>query len=399
MRFQTSETVQITDQEMVLRVLELCLQGVSTEVVRFGDEITLHGLGPSPRSMNRHDKTVLRVKAERDQTVIDADVSFQASALLGEMPQDELVRSKLDQVFRQMKSQLDYQSMPVAPRPAKDLASGPSPNVKWLHKNDQTAQDWSRTVIPEPQMSASIEASDTGLLADALIVEQPEQTLTWHREVIQPEQNEEMLHEAKSGWLVGVIVFLLLALTGFFYLYRQHKGFTVFFDKTREQPVGIVTSPSPTKPVILPPRRVAGSTKIADPKSWLKNWGYAMQTADANAQASFYADRVDAYMGQRNVTRDVVLRDREATIRMRKGVWTVKMEKVSIVQRTDSEAVVRLVKHFIDEPAPSEIVEWFVPSELVLKRVGGSWKIFSERDLVSSSPPSGDLGTLEHQRR
>jgi ketosteroid isomerase-like protein len=129
-------------------------------------------------------------------------------------------------------------------------------------------------------------------------------------------------------------------------------------------------------------------------KRWLQGWAASMQTRDANAQASFYADKLDRYLEQRNVGRDTVLRDREATNRMRKGLWTVKIEDVVIERQTDSEAEVRLMKHFIGEPEQSEILESFVPTRLSLKRINGQWKITSEQDqpTISVSPWKADGG-------
>ena len=110
-----------------------------------------------------------------------------------------------------------------------------------------------------------------------------------------------------------------------------------------------------------------------------------MRTKDANAQAAFYANTLERYLNQRNVGREAVLRDREATNRMRKGLWTVKMEDIVIEQQTESEAEVRLVKHFMDEQETSEILESFVPTRLTLKRLDGEWRITSEQDLPSLS--------------
>ena len=110
MRFQTNEAVAVQDREVVLRALENCLRGVSNEVVRYGDKITLHGLGPSPKAMNYQDTTVLSVSAENDKTIINADVSFQASSILGDVQQDEVVRSKLDKVFDEMRLQIFLES-------------------------------------------------------------------------------------------------------------------------------------------------------------------------------------------------------------------------------------------------------------------------------------------------
>jgi ketosteroid isomerase-like protein len=92
--------------EQVLGVLEVCLRSVSKDIVREGRRITLFGLGPSPRGINRRDTTVIDVNAEDGVTTIDADVSFQASAFLGNTPQDSVVQAKLDRVFEDLRSQL-----------------------------------------------------------------------------------------------------------------------------------------------------------------------------------------------------------------------------------------------------------------------------------------------------
>lgn len=110
MRFQTTETVQTPDSEIVLRVLETTLPEISSDVVREGDQITLRGLGPSPRTRNLRDVTILQVRSDQATTVISADVSFQASALLGATSQDSVVRSKLSYIFDQVRNQLSLEA-------------------------------------------------------------------------------------------------------------------------------------------------------------------------------------------------------------------------------------------------------------------------------------------------
>ncbi len=106
MRFEILETVPTPDREMVLRALEMCSREISSNVVRYGDRITLQGLGPSPRAMNVRDTTVFHVNADNDKTIISGEVSFQASALLGDQSQGDVVRSKLEELFNQMKAQI-----------------------------------------------------------------------------------------------------------------------------------------------------------------------------------------------------------------------------------------------------------------------------------------------------
>jgi ketosteroid isomerase-like protein len=153
---------------------------------------------------------------------------------------------------------------------------------------------------------------------------------------------------------------------------------------------------APSAPIAEPPTTIAEPpTSSAELKQWLQSWAASMRTKDANAQAAFYADKLDRYLDQRNVGRNAVLRDREATIHMRKGLWTVKMENVVIERQTASEAEVRLTKHFIDQPEESEVLESYVPTRLTLKRINGQWKITSELDqpTISVTPwkAQGDL--------
>jgi ketosteroid isomerase-like protein len=56
--------------------------------------------------MNRNDIGVVEVENENDYTVVRADITFLASALLGGVPQDDLVRSKLDRVLDRVKMEL-----------------------------------------------------------------------------------------------------------------------------------------------------------------------------------------------------------------------------------------------------------------------------------------------------
>ncbi|WP_260737883.1 hypothetical protein [Tunturiibacter lichenicola] len=203
-------------------------------------------------------------------------------------------------------------------------------------------------------------------------------------------------------WVIGLVALLLIAAGIFFFMYRSRISPEVPSAQTVEQPAPVTTDLSPVpEPSHMtganPPLPLTRSPvvdpalQVTDIRVWLDNWGNAMRTRDAAAQAAFYADSVDEYVGKYDVSKDAVLKDREATIHMRKGLWTVKMEKVVIVRQTKSEAEVRLVKHFIDEPEPSEIVESFVPTRLKLKRADGrGWRITSEQDLPSLSPPRSD---------
>jgi ketosteroid isomerase-like protein len=494
MRFEIRETVQTPDPEIVLRALEMCSREVSSDVVRYGDRITLRGLGPSPRSKNKHDTTVFHVNTENNETVIQGEVNFQASALLGETSQQDVVRSKLDDLFEEMKAQIHLDSLRVAAYAAARKAASTSTAVAdrpeevsaikhsefELPEEKTSSAVTPETLTPETLMEAAVALPDSDWGATA-IVEEPQEVAAPDQDIksryasvhkeelataelppaalngepeelhvneesveseriastehaaataqidqlrlpVEPELPDEPIWDARtppyrlridetdrlSGWKrfalwVTALAFLLAVAGGGYFLYRSHQNTVVPPAPIAASAVPIATSPPPevhqravkgassvktTPPAPPPPTpdRIADpATSSADLKLWLQSWGASMRTKDANAQASFYANTMDRYLEQRNVGREAVLRDREATIHMRKGLWTVKMEDLVIEHQTGSEAEVRLVKHFIDEPEQSEILESFVPTRLTLKRIDGQWQITSEQDLPSLS--------------
>ncbi len=107
MRFQTTETVSTGDVEQVLHALELCLRESFDAVEREGRQIVLHGLGPSPKARNYRDRAIFEVVSSKGKTTIRADVTFQASALLGPSSQDSVVQEKLNATFEQMRARLN----------------------------------------------------------------------------------------------------------------------------------------------------------------------------------------------------------------------------------------------------------------------------------------------------
>ncbi|MDQ2832696.1 MAG: hypothetical protein M3Y50_02930 [Acidobacteriota bacterium] len=134
MNLQISQTIRAPNPDAVLRLLETCLCGISLEVSRDGDQLTASGIGPSDRTKNRNDKTTLRVTAERDAVVVHAEAVFQASALMGDQPQDEVVRLKLDRIFDCVKTHLLTSAIasdhsPAAPAEVKAPEPAPKQGI------------------------------------------------------------------------------------------------------------------------------------------------------------------------------------------------------------------------------------------------------------------------------
>lgn len=383
MRFQVRETVDTRDPEMVLRVLEMCLRDVSTEVIRKPQQITFHGLGPSQRSVNPQDTTVMFVEVENNKTIIDAYVMYQASAVLGEIAQDEVVRQKLDEVFQHMKTQLDIEESWDTHFVAEDKGAA--------------------LPVAEPE----IETSEEQELEDVAALEAPQVLAMLEREQSDagPEPESDLRQGKAAGGLPSfsrravvwtcAIAGMFLIIAAVFLLRWHYQNVSPRTVAPNSQPAPAPQGLSPggnEKPTVTTaeqkaaaadsaPRSEMSYIDAADPRVWLQGWVTAMRTRDAVAQASFYADPVDQYMHLSNVSRDAVLREKQAAIADRRGLWTVRLEKVVIERPMGSEIEVRLMKHFIDQPAPSEIWERFVRTQLILKRVGGHWKITSEQDL------------------
>jgi hypothetical protein len=435
LRFQTSETVSIQDPEIVLRVLEMCLRDISKEVVRSGDQITLRGLGPSPRAVNYNDKTILSVSAEDDKTIISADVSFQASAFLGEASQDVVVRSKLEQVFEQMKSQIDIEKRREAPLSAIPNQAVTSSSSQPVVETPSTPLSLipAASMIPTPVAGSSAVAlletteapaeffQDAGPLPMSQEAEEhldEDETLAASPTPPIPQEELQILHvreipleesETKQPKLVvaiaAVIVFVLLA-TGAFLPRSRNRIVGWYSAATRSrQSVAATTVHAPTSSASsggpVPGTNVVAAAphpdssalpapNIEDPKVWLEKWAAAMRSRDPVAQASFYANPVDRYIDQKNVSNTVLVGEKRADIERRLGLWTVKLNDVVVESRTPSEATVLLEKHFIVEAEPSQVSELFVKTRLHLKLVNGQWKIASEREIRAATPASID---------
>jgi hypothetical protein len=266
-RFQTNEAVAVQDPELVLRALETCLRDVSSEVARHGDQITLHGLGPSPRAVNYQDTTVLSVSAEDDKTIINADVSFQASSVLGDVSQDEVVREKLDQVFDQMRMQIDLESKRLAAAPASSSAADlPSTNGPFVVPAAASVSVTPAAVLEAAPLETSPlhrteEPVERPMAAAPLRVpfedwDDSASLVAMLRRDMQEDQFVPVDSNRRIWVIFAVIAFVLLA--GGFYLlrFRNHAGVWPSAATVSQQPV---TTPAAATP--------AGSETAAVTKS------------------------------------------------------------------------------------------------------------------------------------
>lgn len=476
MKFQTIERLPDADPEAVLRVMEDGLREVSSELVREGHRITLAGLGPSPRVKNRRDRTVIDVKAENGVTTIQVDVTYQASAVLGNTSQNEVVQAKLDRVFDEMRMQLGLRRVreqaqeespaitgqaettpdvlpeirfaaeasevpgaqattaevlpvdpPVAPiedvsPPQEEDLVEPEPVVDTPEQVEDLPEIAAEAALPvmpevaepvveskEPETKAEVsvvapaeEVEKVEVMAPVVaelpkkIIPEPPQKKT---EPATPKFTGSLLggseppEDAKgsrwwSAWAAAIVV-LVVAPIAWLYLPQTSKNEPA---AVQESPAAAsaaaapVAQPRPEQPA--PPQPGAQE----DPALVVQDWASAMGSNDAAKQAAFYADSLDRYFLRHNVSRESVLADKQASIDRRQDGWSVTMERVKVLQKNGAAtATIQLIKHFVVRKEGKLTSQWFVPSQLQLKRVDGRWQITSERDM-GWAPSLEELG-------
>jgi ketosteroid isomerase-like protein len=415
LRIQTSEMLATPDAEMVLRVLEWSLRDVSIEVVRDGRRITVRGLGPSQRTMNRNDIALVEVANENQHTVIRADITYQASALLGGTPQDDLVRSKLDRVLERVKMELRTQSVrmeavswftdpgrtpeymmepdyALEERGAVETGRGLEPKVgtseqsEPLRAAERVVETWpARAVDPvvaiepvrerEPEVVPDRGASATLPLAAETVpvggaAEKPAPVVTSNAPekrveapMFQTFHPEEETKTPKRWGLLATVACMLVAV-GLFLAWPYLAGLV----HERLNPSSTVVDDGPAVGSPEAAKLAADQTPIqsdanvmaarsaaihneSEPKIWRESWADAMRGQDASAQALFYADPVEHYALKSNVSNADVWLDKKNAIQGRPKVWTVNLEDVVIEPRPDESLRVRLTKHYTTAPS------------------------------------------------
>ena len=392
MRFHTVATVKVQDSERVLAVLEQRLRAMVNIVVRDGNRITLVGLGPSSRAINQHDTTVIDVWAEEGSTAIGADVTFQASAFLGETSQEEIMRLKLERLFEETREQLDLESRHDVARIARmeALVSGNSsasarvadaprerqqPPPEATHVEEQPAVATQEEKTPQkdaeisPLVSGQAETSASAPATPAATASSIADTDAEDEELDDADYAlDETGEHGSNRWILwAALVACLAAALPFIAHYLST------WRESRQPAAAAPVSTGPAKPVAA-----------AEPADLLRQWELAMQSRDAVAQASFYAVPVERYFLRYNVNKAQIEADKQWQIANRRGGWTVKMEKVKINRTADNTATVSLVKHYTQREEGKPVKEWSVPSQLKLKSEFGVWWITSERDFFGA---------------
>ncbi len=489
MHFELTTTVEEVSSERVLGCLETHLRVVAAEIVRAEGKLTALGIGPSPRVVNRKDTTVVAAQQVDGATVLSIDVTYQASALLGEMSQDSIVEGKIEGALLEMRREL---GLPVHGAGLIERISAPveKPAAEGIVPVAEVVTDQVEDV--EQLVAAEIAAKPEPVpvpvpVPEPVVVVAAEPELTMEMEVVAPVEAAGMVADpvaAEPAVAVEAAVPAVTSMVPGVAAGIKLRGKTRRSEGRRRVPpvtspvlppvavpVGSVRSSSgsravfraeslPDLPVVVvddtevkPPLRVGtfaaltvvllllagtlgyellprpwteshyralvervdsllGRTPVAAPVAQepaavvdaepdpaaeaalklakehdpdvtvrVQDWADAMRSRDAAAQASFYADPVERYFLQSNVSNAEVLKQKQADIQARPNLFTVKIEDVVVEKQSDAEVVLRLVKHYITQASVGAApVERLVRSRLRLKRIDDEWKIVEERD-------------------
>lgn len=158
-RFQTEDTIDTSDQTLVLGALERSVVRISLNVVRADGELRVYGIGPSPRPVNVRNLTVFRVEgAEQGRTRVKVESEFLASSLLEGSAQEPAVREKIDRALDLAKEEvalrrrtLEQTSVPMAESTDSRLhaPAEPAPHVSAAFQSQAARADSLLPIVPE----------------------------------------------------------------------------------------------------------------------------------------------------------------------------------------------------------------------------------------------------------
>lgn len=411
MKLQLDEIVEHPDVDLVLRTLERLLREVSLETMRDRDELTVYGLGPSFRTMNRNDKTIVQAASRPTATALHIDANFLASALVGDISQGDIVRSKIERAFTSLRTELNCdvissdlnssktdsetsqadEPVPVAsvdtmapiiaeitsPAPV-DVEPEPLPPVE--HEPSIPARPATESsVAPQPRSEPEPKPESK---SDEPVLIAARQSVS----ALPPTKIGEVSDKkARSITLLLLPVLVLLLVVAGYFVQRRAALQNLLASKSEvqasvpsaEDTAAAKVPPAPPAPAVSAPPVPAAMPR--DIKAWVEAWAAAMGTSDVESQLSFYATPLDRYFLSAGVSKEQLLKDKQSEIDNRKGAFTFKAEKVVVEKETPTNAVVTLIKHITVELPSSTIEEQHLKTQLKLKLVDGGWKITSER--------------------
>lgn len=424
MDFHFNKVIKSRTPPQVALQLEACLEEQAWRVWIVGDRFFAYGIGPSAHSINPHDQTTLEVKEVNGGTIVLIEVSYQGLDTSSVEDQNHIVWSKIEAVFESLRLKLHLEpqmivtqfagepighvtSSPVEIKSEAIQSSGEGQAVfieETPFKKPASQQEKTKVSTPPPLVA------DRSTLTDHQPISSSSGTADQHPEPVAakvrslPFVDLSTLADTSRSRLVTLFaglqakvvlgalatLFILLSAT---WLFRhrttsdQSKVASTQKSSASTTPQSAATEPPHPEANLQKDTQRAPITRRpvkvdeASIKSLLEDWAAAQRSRDAKMQSSFYAERVAPYPNRSAVTLLQVYEDKQNSIHNRIGLWTFKIEDVSVHRQTDETVSVRLRKHFMTQTGSVEVTERVVLCILTLRQIDGTWKIAGERDI------------------
>ncbi len=123
-------------------------------------------------------------------------------------------------------------------------------------------------------------------------------------------------------------------------------------------------------------RSAEATDDTAQVRAVLDQWIAAARARDIGRQAQYYAPKVEAYYGARNVSRDWVRHNREQTLQRVGQIRELNIRNVQVQVDRPGHAIATFDKTWDFAPQFSGQVR----QQLILRKTDAGWKIVSERD-------------------
>ena len=394
MRFHLTKIIEDRSPVTVTTALEKCLKYEAWEIKRHDRQMIALGIGASRSAVNMSDKAIFDIDYQEGVTTVQVEVEYQCTWFLSEESQNHTVHSRFESVFANVRVVLELPPENLIPQTQAEeppaLLSEPAPfsetSVPALESVLPQALDKGH---PEPTQQAPVSDVES-LSAASPIAHEPTKA---SKHFVGSSNVTPRPGFAPVSLLAVALIVVLFVVFGI----SHFKGRPI--SGTASKPVPSVQSaahPSLPQPdshprplVSLPAREVPPSVSVArsgvpskDLGRWLEQWAAAERTRDAKSQASFYADDVRPYLALDHANRDAIYRDKQDSIDARRGLWTFKIEGVSIQTESADDASVLLKKIVMTQTNSVRVSEHRISSFLTLKRTPGGWLITGERNLL-----------------
>jgi hypothetical protein len=126
-------------------------------------------------------------------------------------------------------------------------------------------------------------------------------------------------------------------------------------------------------------REESAPAPASDINGLLNRWRDTVVRGDSNAHAILYAPRMDRFFRRRNVTREMVRREKARMMELYPDVKRYEISDVRVESQRGDEAVVSFRKEW--DMRGDRLFSGAERQRLKLRRIAGDWKIVSEEEL------------------